>query len=178
MNRLISVVFLFLLFCSTQGHAQLIIPGNATSAFLGTIPEQPVAGQPYLVRASMGPCEVISVDPSVATVLNVSASAFTIRVPGGFVDNCSAPIRETVYNMPPIAQAGTYAVTLQMIDDGDFASLGTRLVTVVAPGGAASRAISIPASGPFAWASLVLAFLGFARLRLHRERWQEAQRSL
>jgi hypothetical protein len=164
MNRILLLACLLLLAVSADTHAQLIIPGNTTATFLGTVPENPIAGQPYLVRATFGPCEAISIDPNDAVILNSVGNAFTIQVPGVFVPNCSIMVRETTYLMPPIAQPGTYTVALQMIDAGDVGRLGTRLVTVVAPGtvqGGVS-AVTIPASSPVAWIGLGLCLVAFA----------------
>ena len=163
-----AAAFLILLLASPDGHAQLIIPGNTTATFLGTIPENPVAGEPYLVRASFGPCEAISVAPNDATIINPVGSSFTIQVPGVFSGNCSVTIRETAYSLSPIAQPGVYTVTLQMIDAGVVGRLGTRLVTVVAPGSGqgGAAALMIPASGPVS--SALLAFCVLALTALHR----------
>jgi hypothetical protein len=165
-----AVAWLLLLAASPDLRAQLIIPGNTTATFLGTVPEKPIAGQPYLVRASFGPCEVISTDPNDALVLDATANSLTIQVPGVFSDNCSVMLRETLYSLPPIGQAGTYAVALQMIDGGDIGRLGTRLVTVVAPGDVpgSGGTVTIPVSTPLTWVALALSLLASAALRRAR----------
>ena len=161
MKPLLALGSSLLLAFVDDASAQLIVPGNTTAVFLGTVPDNPIAGLPYLIRASSGPCESISANPDDVVVLSASGTATTVEVQGVFSGNCSSPMRDTVYALPPISQPGTYSIALQMNDAGDVGRLGTRLVTVVAPGSAqAIGTRSIPAANGVALGVLILGLMG------------------
>lgn len=173
MKRSVRIVATILALVSVNAGAQLIVPGNTTATFLSTVPENPVAGQPFLIRATFGPCEAISVDPYDAVIVSSEGTALTIQVPGVFSGNCSVQMRDTLYSLPAIPEPGTYTVALQFNDAGTIGRMGTRLVTVVSPASAVQgQAIAIPLMGT---AGLLFLALGIFSVMIHQQRLKSSE---
>ena len=168
MKRSVRMAATILAMFSVNAGAQLVVPGNTTATFLGTVPENPVAGQPFLIRATFGPCEAISVDPNDAVLVGSDGTALTIQVPGVFSGNCSVQVRDALYSLPAILEPGTYTVAVQFNDAGTIGRMGTRLVTVVSPTSAVQgQAKAIPLMGT---AGLLFLAVGIFFVMIHQRR--------
>lgn len=168
MRKLCFVLSLAGAMCIGNVNAQVVGPGNLTTQWDGTAPAQPVVGEPFLLVVRSGPCEPVSADPNSAVITLANGSTFDVEVPGSFLQNCSATPRNAVFVMPPIATPGVYTMRLRINDEGNYGTVGTRLIELVAAGASygVMNARPIPVLGPW---SLVLLVAGTLTVAMRRK---------
>jgi hypothetical protein len=156
-----------LLLLSSGARAQLTDPGDTSAFFRGTVPENPVVGEPYFLSVSSGQCETITIDANAANIVSSAPQALTVEVRTLFSSNCGATPGERIFLMPARQSAGPYSIQLIARDTGNlFGFIGTRTVTAVPAGTAGSAPRQIPSLGLIGAlvAALGLLWTGMRRL--------------
>jgi len=135
MFALFSFVSLVLCF---QASAQSD-PSQETSAFWrGTTPDNPVAGQPFVLNIFSSGCEFLAEARTGAYIRSIVGNMVTIYVDGICDLGCSMPTGKRQYDLPGIPTEGQYQFQVFFFPSGpgqESASIGTRNVTVVAAQG-------------------------------------------
>ena len=73
-------------------------PDNGRGLFHGITPDNPAAGQPFVLNVHQGPCELLSEDPNSATILPLNGNVLTVRITGFTTLFCNIPApRERSY---------------------------------------------------------------------------------
>jgi hypothetical protein len=149
------------------------VEGGITSAFFrGTSPEILRAGEPFVLNVYSGPCEYLSDVSTAATIESISDGTVTIHVPGTPDIPCSNPTGERQYDLPGIADIGTYrfAVILMATPPGSGGGpIGARDITVVPQGATGGpRPIAIPSTSTTWLALLAIALVFLALVKMGR----------
>jgi hypothetical protein len=163
MNRAL-ILLLVLLAVNPCAFAQFA----RTAIFQNVTPAQPVAGEPFLVNVSQGPCESLDQDPQSATAITLPDGTIRLFVPALIDINCTGAVASRQYLAAGFLAPGErrLEVYIQSLTPGEPADpIGLQILTVVAA--AAPRVV--PMLGNLGLAGFVVA-LTLIGLSGHRPR--------
>ena len=157
--------FVLLVFCS-QASAQSDPSQDTSSFWRGITPENPIAGQPFVLNIFSGECEFLTEARTGAFIQSIVGNTVNIYVDGVPNLACSWTTGERQYDLPGIPNEGQYQLRVFFVPSGpgqESESIGTRNVTVVAaPGQFTSSPVVVPTMNSIGLLLLILSAVASA----------------